>query len=149
MGRDAREMIERQIAHMSRMIEDLLDLSRVIAGKINLKLERFDLAELVCRVVAAWRNAGRLSRHAVVVEAQAVWIVADRTRLEQVVTRHPAYTQAYYQLFLAYTRLKQTDKAQRALAEFKRLEALDKQSEQERIADDKLRTQRMLGQTPQ
>jgi signal transduction histidine kinase/ActR/RegA family two-component response regulator len=86
VGRDAREVIERQIAHMSRMIEDLLDLSRVIAGKINLKQERFDLAELVSGVVTAWQNAGRLGRHAVSVEFQPAWVVADRTRLEQIVT---------------------------------------------------------------
>jgi signal transduction histidine kinase/CheY-like chemotaxis protein len=86
VGRDAREVIDRQIAHMSRMIEDLLDLSRVVVGKINLKLERFDLAELVSAVVTAWQNAGRLSRRAVSIDIQAAWVVADRTRLEQVVT---------------------------------------------------------------
>ena len=69
-------------------------------------------------------------------------------RLERVVSAYPAYTQAYYQLFLAYGRLKQADKAQAALAEFKRLDALEKQTTQERILDDKLRTQQMLGQQP-
>jgi hypothetical protein len=57
-------------------------------------------------------------------------------------------TQAHYQLFLAYSRLKQADKAQAELAEFKRLEALEKQVEKERIIDEKLRTQQMMGQTP-
>ncbi|TMG99368.1 MAG: response regulator [Betaproteobacteria bacterium] len=85
VGREAREVIERQIANMSRMIEDLLDLSRVIAGKISLKLERFDLALLVSSVVTAWQKAGRLGRHAVAVETRAAWVVADRTRLEQIV----------------------------------------------------------------
>ncbi|HYT98549.1 MAG TPA: ATP-binding protein [Casimicrobiaceae bacterium] len=86
VGRDAREVIERQIAHMSRMIEDLLDLSRVVAGKINLRLERVDLAELVSIVVNAWQNAGRLGGHAVSVDTQGACVVADRTRLEQIVT---------------------------------------------------------------
>jgi signal transduction histidine kinase/CheY-like chemotaxis protein len=84
-SRDAREVIERQIAHMSRMIEDLLDLSRVAAGKINLKLERVDLAEFVSGVVTAWQNAGRLGSHAVSIEIRPAWVVADRTRLEQIV----------------------------------------------------------------
>ena len=66
-------------------------------------------------------------------------------RLRRVIELHPAHTQAFYQLFLAHTRLKQTDEAQAALAEFKRLEALEKQSSAERIADDKLRTRQMLG----
>lgn len=68
-GRDARQVIERQIGHMSRMIEDLLDLSRVIAGKTHLKLERFDLAALASDVVASWRMEGRTARHVFTVDA--------------------------------------------------------------------------------
>jgi len=60
----------------------------------------------------------------------------------------PTLTQAHYQLFLAYSRLKQTDKAQTELAEFKAPWALEKQVEKERIVDEKLRTQQMLGQAP-
>src|SRR5258707_5352869 len=71
------------------------------------------------------------------------------TRLEKVITRLPTLTQAHYQLFLAYSRLKQTDKAQAELAEFKRLEALEKQVERERIMDAKLRTQQLMGQAAQ
>jgi tetratricopeptide (TPR) repeat protein len=70
-------------------------------------------------------------------------------RLEKVVNKLPTLTQAHYQLFLAYSRLKQADKAQIELAEFKRLEALEKQVEKERILDEKLRTQQLLGRTPQ
>jgi tetratricopeptide (TPR) repeat protein len=67
-------------------------------------------------------------------------------RLLRVIESNPANTQAYYQLFLAYSRLKQTDKAQVALAEFKRLDELEKQATQERILDEKVRVQQMLGQ---
>ena len=67
------------------------------------------------------------------------------TRLQRVIERNPTHTQAHYQLFLAYSRLKQTDKAQTELEEFKRLEALEKQVKQERILDEKIRTQQMLG----
>ena len=70
-------------------------------------------------------------------------------RLEKVLTKNPTHTQAHYQLFLAYSRLKQTDKAQVELAEFRRLEALEKQVKQERILDEKIRTQQMLGQPQQ
>ncbi len=66
-------------------------------------------------------------------------------RLKRALEKQPGLTEAHYQLFLAYTRLKQTDNAQKELAEFKRLEALRKQADQERMLDDKLRTQRMLG----
>ncbi len=69
-------------------------------------------------------------------------------RLEKVISKLPTLTQAHYQLFLAYSRLKQADKAQTELAEFKRLEALEKQVEKERIIDEKLRTQQLMGQNP-
>ena len=70
------------------------------------------------------------------------------SRLEKVVNKLPTLTQAHYQLFLAYSRLKQTDKAQTELAEFKRLEGLEKQVEKERILDEKLRVQQLMGQSP-
>src|SRR6266404_3071582 len=69
-------------------------------------------------------------------------------RLEKVISKLPTLTQAHYQLFLAYSRLKQTEKAQVELAEFKRLEGLEKQVERERIVDEKLRTQQLLGSSP-
>src|SRR6185436_18055078 len=71
--------------HMSRMIEDLLDVSRVIMGKAHLVFERFDLAQLVSGTVAAWRASGRFADRVVVVDAQAAWVLADRTRMEQVI----------------------------------------------------------------
>ena len=69
-------------------------------------------------------------------------------RLQQVLARSPAHTAAHYQLFLAYTRLKQTEQAQQELTEFKRLDALEKDSTKERAADEKLRIQQMLNQLP-
>jgi len=82
---DARDVIERQTRHMSRMIEDLLDVSRVIMGKAHLEFERLDLAQLVSGTVAAWRASGRFADRVVVVDAHAVWVLADRTRMEQVI----------------------------------------------------------------
>jgi signal transduction histidine kinase/DNA-binding response OmpR family regulator len=43
----ARDMIDRQVTHMARLIDDLLDMSRLSRGKILLKLERVDLVEVV------------------------------------------------------------------------------------------------------
>jgi Flp pilus assembly protein TadD len=71
------------------------------------------------------------------------------TRLQQVVLKNPTHTSAHYQLFLAYTRLKQTEKAQAELAEFKRLDALEKESTKERTTDEKLRVQQMINKLPQ
>ena len=59
----ARDMIDRQVAHMARLIDDLLDVSRITRGKIQLRKERLDLAALVRAArrglpAAAWRPAG-------------------------------------------------------------------------------------------
>ena len=81
---DARVVIHRQTKHMSRMIEDLLDVSRILMGKANLTIESFDLARLVRNTVDAWQAAGRLAGRVVSVAAEPAWIAADRTRMEQI-----------------------------------------------------------------
>jgi PAS domain S-box-containing protein len=55
VGPRAREMMERQVQHMSRMVEDLLDVSRITRGKIELRTEAVDLAAVVSRPVEATR----------------------------------------------------------------------------------------------
>lgn len=82
----ARAVVERQTAHMTRLIEDLLDLSRIRMGKAGLQLQRLDLADAVARLVEAWRASGRLSRHRVEVSASPVWVQADPSRVEQIVS---------------------------------------------------------------
>jgi PAS domain S-box-containing protein len=84
-GAHARDVVERQTSHMVRLVEDLLDISRVTMGKIALQREVFDLAALVSTVVHGWRSAGRLDRHRVTAEGSATWVHADRDRLEQVI----------------------------------------------------------------
>ena len=84
MALRAHAVIERQTRHMTRLIEDLLDVSRVTMGKIEMHREPLDLAELVRRQVSTWehtdpRRAGRVS-----VSAVSVWVHADRARMEQV-----------------------------------------------------------------
>ena len=82
----ARGVIERQTRHMTRLIEDLLDVSRVSLGKAKLQREALDLAELVENFCAGWREAGRFDRHQVSNATAPVWIDADRTRIEQVLS---------------------------------------------------------------
>jgi len=82
----ARGVIERQTKHMARLVEDLLDVSRVTMGKANLQREAFDLGEVVENLVAGWRAARRFDRHRVTHSTATVWIDADRTRLEQIVS---------------------------------------------------------------
>ena len=81
---DARGVIHRQTKHMSRMVEDLLDVSRIIMGKANLTIEGLDLGKLARNTVDVWRAAGRFDDRNVSVHAEPVWIAADRTRMEQI-----------------------------------------------------------------
>jgi signal transduction histidine kinase/ActR/RegA family two-component response regulator len=85
-AKDARGVVERQTKHMSRMIEDLLDVSRLIAGKANLVIETFDLAPLAASTVGAWRAAGRFGGQNVTLDTQSAWVRADRTRMEQILS---------------------------------------------------------------
>jgi signal transduction histidine kinase len=71
---------------MTRLIEDLLDTSRLAMGKVTLALERVDLAQLAASVVELWRASGRLGRHEVVVRANSARVIGDRARLEQVIS---------------------------------------------------------------
>jgi PAS domain S-box-containing protein len=79
------DMIGRQTAHLTRLVDDLLDVARVTSGKIELRLEVLDLRELVAQCVRALVNAGRTRRHHVVVEGESVPVHGDPARLAQVV----------------------------------------------------------------
>jgi PAS domain S-box-containing protein len=84
----AEDTIERQVAHMARLIDDLLDVSRISRGKILLRREPLDLAPLVRQAVADYRplmeQAGL--RLAVELPGQPLWLSGDPTRLAQVVS---------------------------------------------------------------
>ena len=81
----ARGVIARQSAHLARIVDDLLDVSRVMTGKIHLDLQRVDLAEAARRCVQTMGAAGKSARHEVTVETESAWIDADTTRLDQVI----------------------------------------------------------------
>jgi PAS domain S-box-containing protein len=80
----ARAVIERQGQHLSRLVDDLLDVARVTTGKVRLNRRPVDFAELVAGAMSAWQAAGRFSRHEVGVEASEVWVDVDETRIEQI-----------------------------------------------------------------
>ena len=82
----ARTIVARQTAVMTRLIDDLLDVSRVTMGKMTLDRVPLDLADLVRNVAEAWRGAGRLGLARVAVTTTPAWILADRMRIEQIVT---------------------------------------------------------------
>jgi PAS domain S-box-containing protein len=82
----AREIIGRQARHLTELVDDLLDVARVTTGKIVLVREPIDLAGAVGHTMATLAAGGRTARHSVIVEAEPVWVHADETRLEQVIT---------------------------------------------------------------
>ena len=82
----ARDVVGRQLRHLTRLVDDLLDVSRVMTGKIVLRRERVDLGAVVRRTVDALATSDRLVRHRVTVDAAPAWVDADPTRLEQIVT---------------------------------------------------------------
>jgi signal transduction histidine kinase/CheY-like chemotaxis protein len=81
---NARDVIERQVRHMTRLIEDLLDMSRVSMGKVPLRRETFDLAEAVSNVLFMWRAGAGADSARLSVDAVPVWIDADPLRIEQI-----------------------------------------------------------------
>ena len=81
-----RGIIARQTQHLTRLVDDLLDVSRVVSGKVTLQKSAEDLTELVRRVVSSFEELGKTARHAVTVEGEGIVVDADATRLEQVVS---------------------------------------------------------------
>ena len=82
----AHEVIVRQSTHLSRIVDDLLEVGRAIAGKISLSPQRLDLQTMVEDAVQALRASGKAAARRVEVLGTSVWIEADRTRIEQVVS---------------------------------------------------------------
>jgi PAS domain S-box-containing protein len=83
----AREMAERQVKNMTRLIDDLLDVSRITRGKIQLRQEPVDLATVVRRAIETSRPMIEARGHAlhVTLPDMQVQLRADATRLEQVI----------------------------------------------------------------
>lgn len=82
----ARTIIGRQVQHLAHLVDDLLDVSRVTTGKVFLNRRPLNLADVVTDVAHAWRTAGRFERHRVSVDAVPVWVEADETRMEQIIS---------------------------------------------------------------
>jgi PAS domain S-box-containing protein len=84
----AHAIASRQVVHMARLLDDLLDVGRISEGKMELRLESFDLRDLVRRAVDAIGAVAAERRQTIVVDVppEEVSIVADPTRIEQVVT---------------------------------------------------------------
>ena len=83
----ARGIIERQVGQLKRLVDELLEVSRITTGRIRLHYESVDLGGLVGQAVESARPLIDQRRHqlAVSLPPEPVWLHADATRLEQVV----------------------------------------------------------------
>ena len=77
-------ILGRQVEHMTRLVDDLLEVGRVTGGKVQLQREPLDLAVTVVQWLDAWRSDGRFLHHEISTALQSVWVSADRARIEQV-----------------------------------------------------------------
>jgi PAS domain S-box-containing protein len=86
VGEQARSVIERQVVHMVRLVDDLLDISRITRGLIELRKEPVELATVLRSALETTRaliaeGTQRLEAH---IPDELATVFADPTRLEQV-----------------------------------------------------------------
>ena len=85
---EIRDMMDRQLSHLVRLVDDLLDVSRVSQGKVELRKEQIALSELFKSAVEASNPLISEGRHELILglpDAE-IWLAADLTRLSQVVS---------------------------------------------------------------
>jgi len=84
----ATSVIQRQVGHMVRLLDDLLDVSRITRGKIDLHLASVDIADVVAGAVETSRPLidARHHRIDIALPPQPLRIYADSTRIEQVLS---------------------------------------------------------------
>ena len=85
---EERRIIERQVAHLSRLVDDLLDVSRITQGKIELRRDRVDLRDVVGKALELTHPIfeRRSRRIEVVLPAEPCVVSGDEVRLAQVIS---------------------------------------------------------------
>jgi signal transduction histidine kinase len=81
-------MLERQVTHLAKLVDDLMDVSRITRGKINLQLAPTDLVGVVRRALEVARPLldERKHRVEVALPGEPLWVRGDALRLEQIFT---------------------------------------------------------------
>jgi signal transduction histidine kinase/DNA-binding response OmpR family regulator len=84
----ARDVIDRQITHMVRLVDDLLEIARITGGKIRLQLEPVEVAATATQALEASRPLLEARQHQLHVSlpAEPLWVEGDSARLVQILT---------------------------------------------------------------
>jgi CheY-like chemotaxis protein len=82
-----RQIIERQVTHLSRLVDDLLDISRIVSGKIVLRPEPLDMRDIVAKAIELTLPAlqTKAEMPSISLPAEPVPVVGDPLRLAQIV----------------------------------------------------------------
>ena len=83
----ARNMMKHQVEHLVRLVDDLLDVSRIMRGKVQLRKESIQIADAVSRGIETTRPLIESQGHELIVSVptEPIWIDADPVRLAQVI----------------------------------------------------------------
>ncbi len=109
-GERVQEVMERQVSHLVRLVDDLMEVSRISRGKIELRKEPVELAEVMASAVEASRPLIEGARHqlAISLPTDPVTLEADGIRLTQIISNllnnAAKYTDAGGQIWLTARR---------------------------------------------
>lgn len=83
----SRDVFDRQLQHMTHLVDDLLEVSRITQGKLELRKQRLDLARAMQSAMEAARSTVQASSHhlSVTLPREALYLDADPTRLSQMI----------------------------------------------------------------
>src|SRR5690606_1417491 len=82
----ARAVLDRQSAHLASLVHDLLDVSRITRGKVELHRQRLDLAVVLDQTIDEMRPLMSERKHELIVsyEHGSLWVDGDPARLKQI-----------------------------------------------------------------
>jgi CheY-like chemotaxis protein/anti-sigma regulatory factor (Ser/Thr protein kinase) len=81
---EANAILARQVRHIKRLVDDLLEVGRLTSGKIQLECEPLDLGNAVRTLLDEWKADGRLAQHHVATRLGEAWVFADHARINQI-----------------------------------------------------------------
>ncbi len=87
-SREVRDIMDRQLSHLVRLIDDLLDVSRVSQGKIDLRKAQVTVQDVIQSAVEASEPLITAGKHSLTIDVPEapIWLEGDLTRLSQVIS---------------------------------------------------------------